>query len=195
MRCNFCGMELPYRQYVCTNCGAQNQKEVKEQRTGSVLKVITVVVRVLAAVFFIVGISLNNYEAQPKEMKMRSGEIATMMQSYVEDHDFLYYETWRETAAEFIDDYDSGNSLSYYGMEYLVRYGHQAMHDEDLPKEYRDQVALELETILLDIIGVKEEEYALIFETDPEYTYSVRMPEEAIDTLAEAMARELRIER
>ena len=118
-----------------------------------------------------------------------------MMQSYLDDSRFTYYESWRDTAAEFIDDYQTGNEMTYYGMEYLIRYGYYAMNDEDLPVEYRNQVELELKTILLDIVGVSEDEYALIYQRDPEYTYTARMPEEATKTLVEAMAREFGIER
>ena len=195
MKCNFCGMELSPRETVCPNCGAQNHEEVKEHQTGSVLRGITMVVRFLAGLFFVLGIYLNSYEAKPQEVGTQPGEIATMMQSYLDDSRFTYYESWRDTAAEFIDDYQTGNEMTYYGMEYLIRYGYYAMNDEDLPVEYRNQVELELKTILLDIVGVSEDEYALIYQRDPEYTYTARMPEEATKTLVEAMDREFGIER
>lgn len=194
MRCNFCGMELPKKQAVCPNCGAQNTVEISTENTHRRLEALTVLFFVLSIVFFIAGAVLKNYIGDAQQVSMAQGEIATLMQTYGEDSRFNYYENFRETANEFIDEWDVKELPSYYTLNYIVYYGHRAMHDENLPEQYREQVALELEAILLDIVGISQEEYALLFDVDPEYTYAVRMPEESERKLTNAIATKLGVE-
>jgi len=191
MRCNFCGMELPQKQTICPNCGADNEAEVSRENTHGRMDALIVLFFALTVVFFVLGVYLQEYCGDAQEVSMAQGEIATMMQTYGEDMRFNYYESYRESANELVDKLDINELPSYYTLEYVVYYGHRAMNDEDLPEKYRGQVALELKTILLDIIGVAGEDYLLLFDVDPEYTYTVRMPEESKKKLTDAMATAL----
>ena len=194
MRCNFCGMELPKKQAVCPNCGAENAVEVSTENTHRRLESLTILFFILAVVFFLVGIFLREYNGDAQKVSMAQGEIATLMQTYGEDSRFNYYESFRESANEFVDKLDVKELPSYYTLKYIVYYGHRAIHDEDLPEKYKEQVELELKTMLLDIAGVTEEDYLLLQDVDPEYSYTVRMPEESEKKLVDAFATALGVE-
>jgi len=194
MRCNFCGMELPKKQTICPNCGAENVAEINTENTNKRLEMLTVLFFVLSVVFFLAGIFLKEYIGDAEEVSMEQGEIATLMQSYVEDSRFNYYESYRESANEFVDKLDVNELPSYYTLKYIVHYGHRAIHDENLPEKYREQVELELKTILLDIAGVSGEDYLLLLDVDPQYSYAVRMPEESEKKLVDAFATALGVE-
>lgn len=194
MRCSLCGMELPKKQAICPNCGAENSVELSTENTHRRLEALTVLFFVLAVVFFIVGAFLKEYIGDAQEVSMEQGEIATLLRTYEEDMRFNYYESYRESANDLIDELDVNELPSYYTLEYVIYYGHRAMNDEELPEKYREQVALELKTILLDIIGVSGEDYLLLFDVDTEYTYTVRMPEESKKKLTDAMATALGVE-